>query len=115
MKDMLKMLQEFEDNAHKDANELWNKTRKLPKLFRHYIYKILRIRQFKIGGKFTYDGLNYEVLNIYKSGRLKYLVEYSMLNYDGRLAPSGRPMKRSGRFGIGSTMDLTLRFMEDTK
>jgi hypothetical protein len=113
MKDMLKMLQELDDNAHEDANDTWNKTRKLPKLFRNFIYNKLRIREFKIGSKFTYDGLNYEVLEVYRKGRLKYLVEYSVTNYDGRLALSGRPMKRSGRFGIGSTKDLTLRFIKE--
>ena len=108
MQDLLDYLKKLDDNAYENANSTWNKTRKFPKIFRHFVYKRLRIKDYQLYKKFTFEGLTYEVTDIYKD----FKVAYHCLNYDGRLAPSGRQMKRNGLFGIGSIKDLTLVFLE---
>lgn len=101
---MLNKLQLNDKNiASKFGNGLYKKygyTRK---------YKKLRLKEFEIGKKFTFENLEYKVIDINKK---KKKVFYELLSVTDRKAPSGRPLKKRGGFGITSTMDTLLKFIE---
>jgi hypothetical protein len=115
--DILEYLNEVDTNTTNNANDLWKSFNWLPNKLQEIVYTYFRKKQYKVGTKFCYNNLTYEILSCYRfKGKLfSFYVDYFITNYDGQLAPSGRPLKRSGTFGLSSTMDLTLVFKEEER
>ena len=101
--DIDKLFKAYEKEVHKNANELYKMYGDSEE------YALQRMDSYEVGDKFKFDGLKYEVLKI---EREKELITFKRLGFTFRRAPSGRKLKRYGKFGITSTMDLTLEFIK---
>ena len=101
--DIDKLFKDMEEDNLKHANSLYKKYGQFKEK-----YKELRIGNFTVGRKFKFDKLKYEVI---EADIPNNLVTFKRLGFTFRKAPSGRKLKRYGKFGLTSTMDFRLRFI----